>query len=178
MWKDQLPGSPGSQAGIPRPHPMLLHNQPQAEQTQDSSPGHNGTGDQGRVLQTFHCAFPGMEFHRPPLHHTRSTSFPHTPVLTSSTQHMAPLQRRATQNRESHSKTDSAILHRRRLTAQVLDTVISPAAAAGARFQENSVWSHGSAKLVIPSAAVRGQDLRSVNEAATESGREWISREQ
>ena len=78
VWKDQLPGSPGSQAGIPHPHPMLLHNQPQAEQNQDSSPGHNGPGDQGRVPRPFHCSFPGMESHRPPLHHTRSTSF-HTP---------------------------------------------------------------------------------------------------
>lgn len=90
VCKDQLPGRPGSQAGIPHPHPMLLHNQPQAEQTQDYSPGHNGPSDQGRALQTFHSAFPGMEFHRPPLHHIRIMSFPHTPVLTSASQHMVP----------------------------------------------------------------------------------------
>lgn len=109
VWKDQLPGSPGSQAGIPHPHPMLLHNQPQAEQTQDSSPGHNGPGDQGRALQIFHCAFPGMEFHPPPLHHTRSKSFPHAPMLTSATQHMAPLAEAGDANRESHSKTQTAL---------------------------------------------------------------------
>ena len=79
VCKDQLPGRPGSQAGIPHP-----------EQTQDYSPGHNGPSDQGCALQTFHSAFPGMEFHRPPLHHIRIMSFPHTPVLTSASQHMVP----------------------------------------------------------------------------------------
>lgn len=113
VWKDQLPGSPGSQAGIPRPHPVLLHNQPQAEQTQDCSPGHNGPSDQGRALQTFHSAFPGMEFHPPPLHHIRSTSFPHTPVLTSASQHMVPLAEAGDiKQRKSQQNTDSIILHR------------------------------------------------------------------
>ena len=83
-WKPRFPG------WHPTSTPMLLHSQPQAEQTQDYSPGHNGPSDQGRALQTFHSALPGMEFHPPPLHHIRSTSFPHTPVLTSASQHMVP----------------------------------------------------------------------------------------
>ena len=67
--KVRPPGSLGSQAGMPRPHPTLLH-----DQTQDYCPGHNGPSDGGLSLQTFHSASLGVEFHPQPLHHIRTTT--------------------------------------------------------------------------------------------------------
>ena len=127
VWKDQLPGSPGSQAGIPHPHQCFYiasHRQSRprttllgimAPVTRDVLYRHftllcrvwNSTR---RLCITLEA----RPFHTPP-----------SLLLPRST--WSPLAEAGdTKQRKSQQNTDSIILHRWLLTAQALGTVILP----------------------------------------------------